>query len=835
MTVALRYANTKRKTDFAFKDGAEGNNGTLTFHFYPPELVSGIQPHEGPVAGGTTLSIFGSDFRDTLDLAVRFTLSETLVNVTGYAFFDNAATTTVPATFINSKELSVKAPKCPSGSEVGGLFSIDVSSNGAFFTRSMDGPMYFYDPSDPFVQGVSPVILREGGGTVITVRGSGFPETYPSTLACVIGDELPVPATRHSAQVLTCIAPSRRPGLAAITVTSYGQSFASDGDLTVEYIGALRVSSSWPVLGPAMGGTVVTVLGEVFHREEAYLCAFGSSNPPVSAIFVNSSAVACDAPPVPGSQQPGVVTLQVLIHQDNGLTRGAGSWYGFRENVTDIVLASAVPVFSDLEPVLLSFRYHADIGLVRMSPAAGPASGGTVVRVSGSGFLDLPQAACLFGVGEPTPARVVDDSTLVCTSSPLSSAAGVAVGEHAREVVANKSRIERGVALRVTMNGLDFSSSNASVSFLYDDDVSVAAIVPEKGPATGGVRVLVHGSGFRRDEHLACRFGVEVVAAEYVRPGTVACSAPPQVRLSVVSVSVSLNGQDFSPGQHSSAVAIASEGDYEQGPFFTYTDRAAVTALEPNQGPARGGTFLRVLGVNFANTSVVLCRFGTVATTTAEFLSAEMLTCVTPAVPVGTGAVHIEVSDHLLLGSSSRGTEFELPPDPGDDPALWTNSGMLFTFKEDAEVRIAFPASGPSAGGTRVKLTGSGFEDLPELGCRFGVSSTTNGIDNKAVATIADVSAIYVSPTEVMCIAPEQPLEWNSNGTSVAGVTVRVAVTLNGQDHGLKMAQFTYYPTPKVRSCVEACRCRRVEAWRPTATICMTWGLCPVVCPMCSV
>ncbi|CAN0529423.1 unnamed protein product, partial [Ectocarpus sp. 8 AP-2014] len=32
------------------------------------------------------------------------------------------------------------------------------------------------------------------------------------------------------------------------------------------------------------------------------------------------------------------------------------------------------------------------------------------------------------------------------------------------------------------------------------------------------------------------------------------------------------------------------------------------------------------------------------------------------------------------------------------------------------------------------------------------------------------------------------------------GATVRVAVTLNGQNYSLRMAQFTYYPTPEIFS-----------------------------------
>lgn len=60
-----------------------------------------------------------------------------------------------------------------------------------------------------------------------------------------------------------------------------------------------------------------------------------------------------------------------------------------------------------------------------------------------------------------------------------------------------------------------------------------------------------------------------------------------------------------------------------------------------------------------------------------------------------------------------------------------------------------------------------------------------------------EVSAIYVSPTEVVCMAPAWSPESLLAEEQRSG-TVRVAVTVNGQNYGLEMAQFTYYSTPQV-------------------------------------
>lgn len=806
VTVTLSYTNTDRIMILGVKADSDGSENGLQFNFYAAELVSAIHPSGGPSRGGTIVAVSGLNYRNTMNLAARFIFSGIYSNETEEETNFGAASTIVSARFVSTNELIVQAPSCPFGPE-GGLFFVEVSSNGLDFVPSRGSPLYSYDPSEPFVEMLHPVVIRESGGVVLSIRGTGFPEAYPNSLACVFGDDAPVPATRHSSELLTCMAPSRRPGQVVVTVTFYGQSVASDRELAVEYIHALRVLSSSPVLGPAKGGTAVTVLGEGFHAHEAYVCAFGLSQPAVGATLINSTAVMCHTPPVLGSQHQGEAGLQVWAVQEEDTASGTSNSYGFAPTGerTDIVLATKAEGDIDFASTLLTFQYHEDIEVFRVSPANGPALGGTVVRMSGSGFLNLPQTACQFGLGEPTPARVIDAQTLVCTTTSLVSALGFPA-ESGHSSLKNMSRLEKGAALRVTMNGIDFAPTNTSVSFLYDDDMAVLALVPSRGSATGGVRVLVHGSGFRPDERLACRFGMQSISAEYVRADTIACLAPPQVRLSKVLVSVTLNGQDFTPEQGSTMVDTGDD-EYTEGPLFTYTDRASVLDLKPDKGPTRGGTKVRVTGVNFADTSTMLCRFGEVVTT-AIYDSTEVLTCSSPAVPVGTGRVNLDVSETSAPQSLPGDIQpLEFTSDSDNSPTIWTDSGVGFTFMDDAEVLAAFPASGPSSGGTRVSLTGSGFEDLPELGCRFGgILTEQGGVDDlgEAVAeafkkTAVDIPAIFISPTEVICIAPPQALEWSAHKAPSAGGTVRIAVTLNGQDYGLKMAQFTYYPTPKVR------------------------------------
>lgn len=788
MNVILRYIDTKHKTEIVIKGGVDNLMGVLLFDFYPDEIVSEIKPHEGPGRGGTSISVFGSNFRNTPELAVRFKLSGAAVGNTTETPEAIAAVATIAARFISIGEIEIEASKCPLGSGVGGSFFVEVTSNGVDFSSSPGGPLYFYHAGEPFVGGVAPTIIREDGNVVLTVFGSDFPEIYfANALVCVFGHSVRAPATRHSAEVMTCTAPPHPPGSVAVAVTFNDQLLTVNQEHSIEYISAFQILSTWPLLGPASGGTAVTVYGESFRAEETYICAFGASQPPVHTTFLNASALICHTPPFSDSKGGGKVTLRVLMVQNESNTNNAdqGYWIGSPE---DPVFVNQTEAGNNHSTTSLYFEYHGDVDIHRVSPANGPPSGGTVVRISGSGFLDLPEVACRFGVGETTPARVVNEWTLVCSSSSLASAIGSTTDAGYRTHV-ERSRAEKTVPVRVTMNGDDFLPSMYAAEFLYDEDVNISSLVPNKGPRSGGARVIVYGSGFRDSEDLACRFGLHVVKAEYLRSDTIACVSPPQTRLSVVHVSVTLNGQDYTSGQHPSSAKSGDNVAYERDPQFTYTDRASVTYLTPDQGSTRGGTIIRVSGVNFARNSTRLCRFGTVVTTVVEFVSTELVTCVSPAVPAITSGVKLDVSDGIVLDPSFGST----------NPVLWTDSRIIFTFRRDAEVLAIFPASGPSSGGTRVNLTGSGFDNVPSLGCRFGVASDGEGDNDALSAEFAYVPATYVSPIEIICTTPEHRAGWNLDGFPTGAVTVRVAVTLNGQDYGLRMAQFTYFPTPKVR------------------------------------
>jgi hypothetical protein len=107
-----------------------------------------------------------------------------------------------------------------------------------------------------------------------------------------------------------------------------------------------------------------------------------------------------------------------------------------------------------------------------------------------------------------------------------------------------------------------------------------------------------------------------------------------------------------------------------------------VTKLAPNKGPAGGGTAVKITGTEFTGTTAVHFGAHSAAFTVS---SAGKLLVTAPAGTVGTVDVTVTT--------------------PGGTSAITT----VDRYKYTPSVASVSPSSGPAAGGTSVRVTGSGF------------------------------------------------------------------------------------------------------------------------------
>jgi len=185
------------------------------------------------------------------------------------------------------------------------------------------------------------------------------------------------------------------------------------------------------------------------------------------------------------------------------------------------------------------------------------------------------------------------------------------------------------------------------------------------------------------------------------------------------------------------------------------TPLATVTGVSPDNGSTAGGTSVTITGTGFVGATGADIGTGNGCTTDFTVVSATTITCTTPAGAAG----NVDVTVTTPQGTSGVDT-------PGDG----------FTYEGSPTVTGVDPDNGPTAGGTAVTLTGTGF---------VGATAVDVGTGNACTTGLT-----VVSVTSITCTTPAGP----------AG-TVDVTVTT---PQGTSEADppgdgFTYVPPPSTQ------------------------------------
>jgi alpha-tubulin suppressor-like RCC1 family protein len=285
---------------------------------YAPTLAS-VEPSEGPEAGGTAVTIVGSNFRDvtgvdfgstpatsfkvdsptsitaespagtgSVDVSVTSSGGTSPTNagdvfryvarptVTSLEPASGPVKTRVTIVGTNLQEvLEVRFGSTPAtgiivreyGSSISaeaprGVSAVDVTvrtAGGASATNA--GDVFTYVPSGP-APTVTKLLPKKGpttGGTSVSVTGTNLAEA----VAVYFGSTPAASFTVNSGQSITAVAPSSVVGTVDVTVQTTGGTSTLSSKDHFKYEGLL-VEGVSPSSGPAAGGTHVTVTGEGF-------------------------------------------------------------------------------------------------------------------------------------------------------------------------------------------------------------------------------------------------------------------------------------------------------------------------------------------------------------------------------------------------------------------------------------------------------------------------------------------------------------------------------------------------------------------------------------------
>ena len=344
--------------------GGTGKAGEFSYHSPKAHMaapaVNGIFPATGPAAGGTSVTITGTALADA-----------TMVSFGGSAgmITSDSATQITVVSPPGSGTVNV-AVTTPGGTSTAGMFTYNTSSPAP--------------PAHPAVTGFSPASGPAGGGTSVTISGSGLGSASRVSFGGVAGT-----ITADSASRITVKSPPGK-GAVTVTVTTPGGT-ATAGKFTYKAAtapppAAPVVTGVSPSSGSTGGGTSVKITGK--NLSGATGVSFGGAGGSITAD--SSTQITATSP-------SGSGTVNVTV-----TTKGGTSATSSADKFTYTTPAPTISLFT---------------------PKSGPTGGGTSVTITGQNLSGATSVSFGGAAGKIT----ADNSTVITVTSPAGFAGTVNV------------------------------------------------------------------------------------------------------------------------------------------------------------------------------------------------------------------------------------------------------------------------------------------------------------------------------------------------------------------------------------------------------------------------
>lgn len=259
----------------------DGGTDTLTngYTYVAAPTLSTISPAQGPLAGGTAVTLTGTGF----------VAGSTSVEIGG---------TTVPAGSVTVNSTSSLTFTTPA--RAAGNVPVRAETPGGTTAAVPGGFTYVAAPT---IGALTPQAGPLAGGTTVTLSGTGF--VAGSTSVAIGGTTIPAGSvTVNSASSLTFITPAHAAGAVDLAVSSPGGTDVSANAFT--YVGPASVVFVSPDRGAVAGGTTVTIAGTGFVPG-ATTVTLGSTTVPAGQVTVSGTTLTFDAPAHPA----GIVDVTV--------------------------------------------------------------------------------------------------------------------------------------------------------------------------------------------------------------------------------------------------------------------------------------------------------------------------------------------------------------------------------------------------------------------------------------------------------------------------------------------------------------------------------------------
>ncbi len=297
---------------------------TYTATSTTPTLTS-VSPTSGPTTGGTTITLTGTNF-----------VSGATVRVGGVA-----ATSVV---FSSATRVTARTPAGTAGAR-----DVQITNpNGQSATRA--GAFTYTTSTTPTLTSVSPTSGPTTGGTTITLTGTNF----VSGATVRVGGVAATSVVFSSATRVTARTPAGTAGARDVQITNpNGQSATRAGAFTYTTSTTPTLTSVSPTSGPTTGGTTITLTGTNFVSGATVRVGGVAAT---NVVFSSATRVTARTP----AGTAGARDVRITNPNGQSATRTG------------------------------AFTYTATSGALTatsVSPLSGPSTGGTLVTVRGTNFV----------------------------------------------------------------------------------------------------------------------------------------------------------------------------------------------------------------------------------------------------------------------------------------------------------------------------------------------------------------------------------------------------------------------------------------------------------------
>ncbi len=259
---------------------ADGQGGTISGAFIylgPPPTLTAIVPATGPTAGATAVTLTGTEFGAGATVTIGGVAATSVVAASGVSL-----TAVTPAGVAGIANVVVTKADGQSATLVGG------------YTYTQSVP--------PTVTAITPTSATHGGGTPVTITGTGFVAGATVRFGATAATSVVV----ASATSITAVTPA---GAAATSVSlSVTNADSQSGALAAAFrfveTGAVTVTAVTPAGGPLEGGTTVTITGTNFNP--GAVVKFGDKVAQVTSVAPTTITV-----PSPAKTAAGKVAVTV--------------------------------------------------------------------------------------------------------------------------------------------------------------------------------------------------------------------------------------------------------------------------------------------------------------------------------------------------------------------------------------------------------------------------------------------------------------------------------------------------------------------------------------------